>query len=57
MCQKKQMSRIKLENDKDILEKLKEVNIISKTKSLNVLSQIVYKSIDENGQVIPKKCK
>lgn len=50
------MNEVKFENKEEALEKLKEMNIIAKTKSLSALSQILYKSIDENGQVISKEC-
>ena len=56
MCKEYKMNEIKFENDEDKLEKLKEINIIAKTKSLKALSEIVYKSIDKNGQVISKQC-
>ena len=57
MCKNYKMNEVKFENEEDALEKLKEMNIIAKTKSLNALSQVLYKSIDENGQVISKQCK
>lgn len=56
MCKEYRMNEVKFKNDEDVLEKLKEMNIIAKTKPLSALSQVVYKSIDENGQVISRQC-
>lgn len=50
------MNEVKFENEEEALKKLKEMNIIAKTKSSSALSQIVYKSIDKDGQVISKQC-
>lgn len=52
-----EMNRVKFEDDIIALEKLKDLGIISKTKTVDALSKILYKEIDDNDNIISYSCK
>lgn len=51
------MNRVNFENEEELLEKLKKIDFLTKTKTIKALSQIVYKNIDSNGNIISTPCK
>lgn len=51
------MKKIIFNNDYEVLTKLKEVQLMSKTKEISNLSEIIYKSIDDYGNVKKYNCK
>ena len=52
-----EMNRVTFEDDLKALEKLKDLGIISKTKTIDSLSKIVYKEIDSNNDIMSYPCK
>ena len=52
-----EMNRVKFKDDSEALEKLKDLGIISKTKTVDALSKIVYKEINSNNHIISYPCK
>lgn len=52
-----EMNKVKFEDDIEALEKLKDLGIISKTKTVDALFKIVYKEIDSDNNVITYPCK
>lgn len=51
-----EMTKVLFNNNEDALEKLKEINLLSKTKNINDLQKIIYKKVDENDCIISFPC-
>ncbi|MBQ8998148.1 MAG: hypothetical protein IJ086_05565 [Clostridium sp.] len=46
-----EMNRVRFKDDTEALEKLKDLGIISKTKTIDALSKVIYKKIDSNDNI------
>lgn len=52
-----EMKRIEFKDDEDAVESLKEIGLLSKTKTLTELSKMVYKYIKLNNNITSSDCK